>query len=78
VRDEFLAAVNAIDKRETALLRHRIGVAHSLRELWHLRPQVFELVALEFSQADAQACLTRLNRHFPTRSPRSGFAPLAS
>ena len=39
-------------------------------------PEVFKLVALHFSQAEAQCRLDRLNRHFPTRSPRSGFAPL--
>ncbi len=76
VRNEFLAALQDIRTQEVALLRHRIGIAHSLRELWHLRPQVFKLVALRFSQAEAQCRLDRLNCHFPTRSPRSGFAPL--
>jgi len=28
------------------------------------------------SQHEAERRLARLNRHFPTRSPRSGFAPL--
>jgi hypothetical protein len=76
VRDEFLATLHDIRTQEVALLVHRIGVARSLRELWHLRPQVFRLVALRFSEAEAQCRLDRLNRHFPTRSPRSGFAPL--
>jgi hypothetical protein len=76
VRDEFLLALEDIRTQEVALLRHRIGIAHSLRELWHLRPQVFKLVALRFSQAEAQCRLDGLNRHFPTRSPRSGFTPL--
>ena len=76
VRNEFLAALQDIGTQEVASLRHRIGIAHSLRELWHLRPQVFKLVALCFSQAEAQCRLDHLNRHFPTRSPRSGFAPL--
>ncbi len=76
VRNEFLAALQDVGTQELASLRHRIGLAHSLRELWHLRPQVFKLVALAFSQAEAQCRLDHLNRHFPTRSPRSGFAPL--
>jgi len=76
VRNEFLAALQDIGTPEVASLRHRVGLAHSLRELWHLRPQVFKLVALAFSQAEAQCRLDHLNRHFPTRSPRSGFAPL--
>jgi len=76
VRGEFLAALQDIRTQEVAVLRHRIGVARSSRELWHLRPEVFRLVALRFSQAEAQCRLDRLNRYFPTRSPRSGFAPL--
>jgi hypothetical protein len=76
VRAEFLAALQDVRSREVAVLRHRIGIAHSLRDLWHFRPEVFKLVALGFSQAEAQCRLDRLNRHFPTRSPRSGFAPL--
>ena len=76
VRGEFLSTLDDVGSRDVVLLRHRIGIAHSLRDLWHLRAQVFELVALGFNQAEAQQRLARLNRHFPTRSPRSGFAPL--
>jgi hypothetical protein len=76
VRDEFLEALHDLRSREAALLRHRVGIARSLRELWHLRPEVFKLLALGYSQAEAQRRLDSLNRHFPTRSPRSGFAPL--
>jgi len=65
-----------IRTQQVGVLQVRIRVAHSMRELWHLRPEVFRLVALHFSQAEAQCRLDRLNRHFPTRSPRSGFAPL--
>ncbi len=59
VREEFLEALQDIHNQEVAVLRHRIGIAHSLRELWHLRPQLFELVALRFSQTEAQAASTR-------------------
>ena len=76
VRNEFTAALQDVSTQEVALLCHRIAIAQSLRELWHLRPQVFNLVALRFSQAEAQCRVDRLNRHFPTRSPLSGFAPL--
>ncbi len=37
---------------------------------------VDRLVAVEHSQAEAEARVASLNRHFPTRSPRSGFMPL--
>jgi hypothetical protein len=75
-RDEFLQALADIRTQQIGMLQGRIRIARSLRELWHLRPEVFERVALQFSQAEAQCRLDRLNRHFPTRSPRSGFAPL--
>ena len=76
VRDEFVLSLHDIRTQQSGMLQERIRIARSLRELWHLRPEVFKLVALRFSQAEAQARLDRLNRHFPTRSPRSGFAQL--
>lgn len=57
-------------------LRQRIALARSLRELWHLRVEVYRLVALQHSQFEADQRLANLNRHFPTRAPRSGFTPL--
>lgn len=76
VRDDFLEEVLDIRTQQAGMLQERIRCARSLRELWHLRPEVFGIVALRYSQAEAQIRLDRLNRHFPTRSPRSGFAPL--
>jgi len=73
VRDEFIAALADIRTQQVGHLQHRIRAARSMRDLWHLRPELFKLVALGFSQAEAQSRLDRLNRHFPTRSPRSGF-----
>lgn len=76
VRDDFLEEVLDIRTQQSGMLQERIRSARSLRELWHLRPEVFGIVSLRYSQAEAQTRLERLNRHFPTRSPRSGFAPL--
>lgn len=73
VREEFLQALQDIEPQQVGMLQGRIRIARSLRDLWHLRPEVFKRVALHFSQAEAQSRLDRLNRHFPTRSPRSGF-----
>jgi hypothetical protein len=78
IRNEFLESLHDIRTQQAGMLQERIRIARSLRELWHLRPEVFRLVALRFSQAEAQLRLDRLNRHFPTRAPRSGFAPLDS
>jgi hypothetical protein len=76
VRDEFVQELADIRTQQAGLLLERIRIARSLRELWHLRPEVFGMVALCHSQAEAQTRLERLNRHFPTRSPRSGFGAL--
>lgn len=76
VRQDFLAALADVDRHHGALLRSRIEMSRSLRELWHLRAEVYRVVACQHSQAEAEARLADLNRHFPTRAPRSGFAPL--
>jgi hypothetical protein len=77
VRADFHACVADLTSvPDAGHLVHRIEMARSLRELWHLRPDVYRLVAVEHSQAEAEARVASLNRHFPTRSPRSGFVPL--
>ena len=76
IREDFLAAMADMGGDETAALRQRVARSHSLRELWHLRAEVYRLVAVHHSQAEAEHRLANLNRHFPTRAPRSGFMPL--
>jgi hypothetical protein len=75
VREEFSAALDDIDTRPAHDLQQRLLHCRSMRELWHLRSEIFDLVARHLSQAEAQSRLAALNRHFPTRSPGSGFAP---
>lgn len=77
VRADFhLAVADLVQAREAGELVRHIEHSRSLRELWHLRAEVYRMVALQYSQAEADARLARLNRHFPTRAPRSGFMPL--
>lgn len=77
VRAEFHAAVaDLTHATDAGVLVRRIEISPTLRDLWHMRTEVYRLVALQHSQTEAEARLARLNRHFPTRSPRSGFAPL--
>jgi hypothetical protein len=78
VRDHFLHRLADVDVDGTQSLRLRVDSARSLRDLWHLRSEVYRLVALQFSQAEAEHRLAALNQHFPTRAPRSGFAALTS
>ncbi|MBX3605028.1 MAG: hypothetical protein KF788_07145 [Piscinibacter sp.] len=75
-RREFLAAADDLAGDTADELLDRLQIARSLRELWHLRTEVFSLVSLQHSQHEADQRLARLNRHFPTRSPRSGFGAL--
>lgn len=76
VRRDFSDAVDDLRTPAAGDLLDRIQDARGLRELWHLRAEVFRLVSLHHSQVEADERLAWLNRHFPTRSPRSGFGPL--
>jgi hypothetical protein len=76
VREEFVISLRDIRTGEGCMLTLRIQDARSLRDLWHLRPAMFSLIAVHHSQYEADQRLAQLNRHFPTRAPRSGFAPL--
>jgi hypothetical protein len=78
VRDDFLDRLADVQVEGAQALRLRVDSARSLRELWHLRTEVYRLVALQYSQGEAEQRLALLNHHFPTRAPRSGFAVLAS
>ncbi len=77
-RQDFFEAVADLKIPAAAGLLDRIEYAKSMRELWHLRAEVFALVSLELSQLEADRRLAMLNRHFPTRAPRSGFVALRS
>jgi hypothetical protein len=74
-RDFQLALADVPAPRRTALAL-RIQQARSLRELWHMRVDVYTLLAQAHSEFEAAERLAQLNRHFPTKAPRSGFAPL--
>lgn len=74
VRNDFMATLSDISAADADRLRQRIGHTHSLRELWHLRAEVYRVVGLAHSQSLAEQRVAQLNRHFPTRSPRSHYA----
>jgi hypothetical protein len=76
VRQDFLDSLDDIRNEAACTLCMRIGQSRTLRELWHLRAELYRVVALSHSQHEAERRLARLNRHFPTRAPRSGFVPL--
>ena len=76
VRTEFLATLSDIQSSEAETLRSRINDCRSLRELWHARAEVYRVVGVAHSQFQAEERVALLNRHFPTRAPRSQFATL--
>ena len=76
VRMEFMATLADIDSDDADTLRRRIGATHSLRELWHLRAEVYRLVGVAHRQSEAETRVALLSRHFPARAPRSQFGVL--
>lgn len=75
VKTEFRNSLADLRSDEAGPLRGRIERARSLRELWHLRSVLYGLLAIEFTQAEAEERMARLNRHFPMRAPRNGLMP---
>ncbi len=76
VKREFGAALADVDSLPAEQLRWRVNQAHSLRDLWHLRSDLYHAISVAHSQGEAEARLVLINAHFPTRAPRSQFAPL--
>jgi hypothetical protein len=77
VKQDFHACLEDVAPAAAQSLRASIDGARSLRELWHLRADLYSLVGRAHSEAVAEQRLARLNRHFPTRAPRAG-APASS
>ena len=71
-RSEFVAALGGLEEVDQNGLLKRAQHARSLRELWHLRSELYTLIARRVSQTEADARLARINQHFPTRAQRSG------
>lgn len=63
-RDAFWASVADVPLPAVQPLRQRIERLGSLAELWHLRPEVFRVVAVHHSQGEAERRLVALDRHF--------------
>lgn len=76
VKRDFLASVADVRLPAAETLRDAVRGARSLRELWHLRAEVYNTVGRAHSEVEAERRVQRLNHHFPTRAPRSGLAPL--
>jgi hypothetical protein len=71
-RSEFLTAMTGMLEMEPNDLLRRAQHARSLRELWHLRSELYTMIARRISQHEADARLARVNQHFPRRAQRTG------
>lgn len=69
-RDAFRDVVHDLDRPATASALERVRLARSLQQLWHLRAEMFSLVACHRSQAEAEHRLAELDRHFSSRERR--------
>lgn len=70
VRSEFVAALWDLQSLRANQVRDQIGNARSLRELWHLRADVFKVIAVHRGQMEAQLRLDALDSHFPVRASK--------
>jgi len=70
-RGEFVAALDGLAEHDHHGLLKRAQHARSLRELWHLRSELYTLIARGVSQVEADARLACVNQHFPTRAQRT-------
>ena len=70
-RSEFVAALEGLAEVDHHGLLKRAQHARSLRELWHLRSELYTLIARRVGQPEADARLARVNQHFPTRAQRT-------
>jgi hypothetical protein len=76
VKGDFVQCVEDIHGADAVALRESVAQARSLRELWHLRAEVYNTVGRAHSEYEAERRLQQLNRHFPTRAPRPGTPSL--
>jgi hypothetical protein len=64
-RTDFGEALSDLGSRAALDLRARAEHARSLRELWHLRAELYGVIARDLNQIEADRRLARVNRHFP-------------
>lgn len=64
-RTDFCTALHGLCTPEATDLRQRGAHARSLRELWHLRAELYGVIARHLTQTEAEKRLVAVNRHFP-------------
>jgi len=70
VKSEFCAAMWDLQSVRANQVRDAVEHARSLRELWHLRADVFRAISTHRGQSEATIRIEALNNHFPVRMSR--------
>lgn len=70
IQVEFIATLWDLQSLRANQVREQIDAARSLLELWHLRADVFKVIAVHRGQMEAQLRLDGLDSHFPVRASR--------
>jgi hypothetical protein len=78
VRREFVDSLRDIRTQQAGDLLGRIRIARSMRDLWHLRTEIYNLVSRHRDESEATYRLNRLNRFFPQRVGRPGMGQVAT
>ena len=71
IRADFERALSDIRSQEAAQVLEQICHAQSLRDLWHLRMNIYIAIARQRCQDEAHRRLAGLDRHFPIQLERS-------
>jgi hypothetical protein len=72
LKSEFNSAMWDLQSMRANQVRAMIEQARSLREMWHLRSDVFRVISVHRGQIEAQLRLDALDSHFPVRSSSRG------
>lgn len=68
LRARFIAQLDDIHRDDVEALLARIRRSRSLRDLWHLRPALYNMVARALDQTEAEHRMNCLNQLFPARA----------
>ena len=77
VRREFVDSLRDIRTQQAGDLLGRIRIARSMRDLWHLRTEIYNVVSHHRDESEATYRLNRLNRFFPQRVGRPGISQIS-
>ncbi len=76
IRQQMLRTLEDLHPSHSLPLRRRIARSTSVVELWQLRAEVYQLIALEYNQSEAAARINTLLVCFEKWIPEKNLRPL--